>query len=45
MSGSYTPQQIRTAYGIDSIQVGSLIGDGAGQTIAIVVAYDNPKVG
>jgi hypothetical protein len=37
-----TPQQIRSAYGIDSIVVGSLIGDGTGQTIVIVVAYDNP---
>ncbi len=38
-----TPQQIRAAYGIDSIMVGSLIGDGTGQTIVIVDAYDNPS--
>jgi hypothetical protein len=40
----FTPQQIRTAYGIDSIPLGSLVGYGAGQTIAIVAVYDNPKL-
>ena len=39
----YTPQMIRTAYGIDAIVVDSLVGDGAGQTIAIIGIYDNPK--
>jgi hypothetical protein len=38
----YTPQQIRTAYGFDQIAFGSITGDGAGQTIAIVDAYDDP---
>jgi subtilase family serine protease len=38
----YTPIQIRTAYGISSILFGSLQGNGAGQTIAIVDAYDDP---
>ena len=38
----YTPQQIRAAYGFDQIMFGSIAGDGAGQTIAIVDAYDNP---
>ncbi len=38
----YTPQQIRTAYGVDGISFGSITGDGAGQTIAIVDAYDDP---
>ena len=38
----YTPQQIRSAYGFDRIMFGSIAGDGAGQTIAIVDAYDNP---
>ncbi len=38
----FTPQQIKTAYGISGIAFGSLAGDGAGQTIAIVDAYDNP---
>ncbi len=36
---SMTPLQIRAAYGIDQIA-----GDGTGQTIAIVDAYDNPNV-
>jgi hypothetical protein len=39
-----TPQQIRAAYGIDSIELGSVVGDGTGQTIAIVAVYDNPKL-
>ncbi len=43
-SYAFTPQQIRAAYGIDSISAGSLIGDGTGQTIAIVAPYDNPKL-
>ena len=38
----YTPQQIRTGYGLNGISFGSLTGDGTGQTIAIVDAYDDP---
>jgi subtilase family serine protease len=38
----YIPDQIRTAYGINNILFGSLKGDGKGQTIAIVDAYDDP---
>jgi pantothenate kinase type III len=38
----YTPQEIQAAYGINDIQFGSITGDGAGQTIAIVDAYDDP---
>ena len=38
----YTPQQIRTGYGLNGITFGSLTGDGRGQTIAIVDAYDDP---
>src|SRR3954451_21544015 len=34
----YTPQQIKKAYGFDT-----LAGDGAGQTIAIVDAYNDPN--
>jgi subtilisin-like proprotein convertase family protein len=39
--GGYTPQQVRHAYGFDQIffEGGSIVGDGAGQTIAIVNAY------
>jgi hypothetical protein len=37
------PAQIRQAYGIDQIAFpGNVAGDGAGQTIAIVDAYDDP---
>jgi subtilase family serine protease len=40
----FTPLQIRFAYGIDSISYNGLIGDGYGQTIAIVSAYDDPRL-
>ncbi len=36
---SMSPAQVRAAYGIDQI-----VGTGAGQTIAIVDAFDNPNV-
>jgi hypothetical protein len=36
---AYTPAQIRTAYGINSVAY-----DGTGQTIAIVDAYDDPNI-
>jgi hypothetical protein len=38
----YVPSDIRTAYGIDQVMFGSVVGDGTGQTIAIVDAYDDP---
>lgn len=38
----FTPQQIRAAYGFSQAAFGSLPADGAGQTIAIVDAYDDP---
>ena len=40
----FSPQQIRTAYGIDAISWGAIKGDGTGQTIAIVDAYDDPNL-
>jgi subtilase family serine protease len=44
----YSPQQIRAAYGIDQITyangTGTIVGDGTGQTIAIVDAYDAPTI-
>ena len=42
----YTPAQIRQAYGIDKITFnnGTVAGDGSGTTIAIVDAYDDPKI-
>jgi len=40
----YTPAQMRAAYGFDKISFGGVAADGAGTTIAIVDAYDNPNV-
>ncbi len=45
----YSPTQIRTAYGINNIVLHNSSGavvkaDGAGTTIAIVDAYDDPKI-
>ncbi len=41
----YTPQQIQIAYGINQITFsGGVPGTGARQTIAIVVAYNDPKI-
>ena len=37
-----SPQQIESAYGINLITFGSIKGNGAGQTVAIVDAFDNP---
>ena len=38
-----SPTQIRNAYGINAIAFASVTGDGSGQTIAIIDAYDDPK--
>jgi uncharacterized repeat protein (TIGR01451 family) len=43
-SAPFTPAQIRAAYGIDSINLGSIVGDGSGQTIAIVDYSDDPNI-
>ncbi|MBX9653019.1 S53 family peptidase [bacterium] len=42
-----TPTQVRHAYGIDQITFssGTVAGNGAGMTIAIVDAYDDPNIG
>jgi hypothetical protein len=40
----YTPAQIAAAYGFNQIKFGNVVGDGAGQTIAIVDAYDDPDI-
>jgi subtilase family serine protease len=40
----YSPTQIKDAYGISNISFGSVTGNGAGQTIAIVDAYNNPNL-
>lgn len=43
----YTPAQIRSAYGFDQLtwSNGTIKADGAGQTIAIVAAYNDPYIG
>jgi autotransporter-associated beta strand protein len=38
------PGQVRQAYGINQISFGGVAGDGSGQTIAIVDAYDDPNI-
>ncbi len=40
----YTPQQVETAYGDNSIVFNGIVGNGAGQTIAIVDAYNDPNI-
>lgn len=42
----YSPQQVRHAYGFDKISFGdgAIAGDGSGTTIAIVDAYDDPRI-
>jgi hypothetical protein len=42
--GPYTPAQIQQAYGFNKIAFGATKGDGTGQTIAIVDAYDDPNI-
>jgi subtilase family serine protease len=41
---AYTPAQIKHAYGFDQISFAGIVGDGSGQTIAIVDAYDQPNI-
>ena len=40
----YEPEQIRAAYGINDLHIGSERAYGAGQTIAIVDAYNDPRI-
>jgi len=39
-----SPAQIRDAYGVGAISFNGMTGNGAGQTIAIVDAYDDPAI-
>ncbi len=41
-----TPSQVRNAYGFSQVTFssGSIVGNGAGQTIAIVDAFDDPNI-
>jgi len=40
----YSPAQLRTAYGISSLSLGSTVADGTGQTIAVVDACNDPTI-
>ena len=42
-TGGYTPQQLETAYGVNQVNFNGITGNGQGQTIAIVDAFDNPS--
>ncbi len=48
LASSMTPAQMRDYYGVQNIVFGStgggIVGNGAGQTIAIVNAYDDPSM-
>lgn len=39
-----TPDTVRTAYGFDDVSFNGIVGDGTGQTIAIISAYHNPNM-
>ena len=43
-SGALTPSQVRQAYGFNGVSFGGVAGDGTGQTIAIVDAFDDPNI-
>lgn len=40
----YSPEQLAAAYGFDGITFSGIAGDGSGQTVAIVDAYDDPAL-
>jgi subtilase family serine protease len=40
----FSPAQISQAYGFNQIKFNGVTGDGSGQTIAIVDAYDDPNI-
>ena len=39
-----TPSQMRIAYGVNNLSVNGIVGNGAGQTIAIVDAFCDPTL-
>ncbi len=43
-SNVFTPAQISSIYGINNVKLEGITGNGAGQTIAIVTAYDDPDL-
>ena len=40
----YSPSRLRNAYGVNNVNFGGIVGDGTGQTIAIVDAFRNPNI-
>lgn len=44
LAAFFSPADVRQAYNIDNINFGSIKGDGTGQTVAIVDAFDSPNV-
>ena len=42
--GAFTPAQIEQGYGFNQISFNGVAGNGSGETIAIVDAYDDPKI-
>lgn len=40
----FTPAEIRHFYGVDTLNLNGISGDGRGQTIAIIDAYSSPKL-
>ncbi len=43
-AGAYTPAQLQQAYGFNNITFGNVVGNGSGETIAIVDAYNDPNI-
>jgi len=43
-SAPYTPAEVQVAYGFNNITFNGVAGTGSGQTIAIVDAYNDPKI-
>ena len=43
LRGHIRQVQLRTAYGFNDLSLPNVSGDGAGQTIAIIDAYDDPN--
>jgi hypothetical protein len=41
---AFSPTQLRQLYGVNNISFGGITGNGAGETIAIVDAYDQPDL-
>jgi Fibronectin type III domain len=40
----FSPSQIRDAYGLNQVTFGDVTGNGAGQTIALIDAYNDPTI-